>query len=64
MTGSNRKNYNRMIIAIAALLIILCLVFIAMLLEAANSQSFLVVFVLAFVFAIVVIFFTAKDMLK
>ena len=60
----NRKKYNRMIITIAVMLILLCIVFIAMLIKAATEQSFLVVFVFAFLIAIVIIFFTAKDMLK
>lgn len=64
MTKNNRKNYNRMVISIASVLILMCLIFIAMFLKAANDQSFLVVFVVAFVVAIVIIFFSAKDMLK
>lgn len=64
MTKNTKKNYNRTVITIASILILLCLIFIGMFLKAANDQSFLVVFVLAFVIAIVIIFFTAKDMLK
>lgn len=64
MPGNNRKKHNRMVITVATLLILLCLAFIAMFIHAANEQSFLVVFVVAFVIAITIIFFTAKDMLK
>lgn len=64
MPGNNRKKHNRMVITVATLLILLCLTFIAMFIHAANEQSFLVVFVVAFVIAITIIFFTAKDMLK
>ena len=53
-----------MIKLIATILIALCLVFIGMLLQAADEQAFLVVFVVAFIIAIIIIFFTAKDMLK
>lgn len=64
MKRSKVKKHNRMVITVATLLTLLCLIFIAMLIHAAANQSFLVVFVLAFVIAIVIIFFTAKDMLK
>lgn len=64
MTINRKKKYNRKIISFATLLIVMCLLFIAMLLKAATEQSFLVVFVVAFVVAIAIIFFTAKDMLK
>lgn len=64
MSGSNRKKHNQMVITIATVLIVMCLIFIAMFIHAANEQSFLVVFVVAFVIAIAIIFFTAKDMLK
>lgn len=64
MTTNKKKNYNRMVIGVAAILIVMCLAFIGMLLKAATEQSFLVVFVVAFAVAIAIIFFTAKDMLK
>lgn len=64
MIPRNKKLHNRVVITVASLLIIMCLVFISLLIHAANEQSFLVVFVLAFVAAIVIIFFMAKDMLK
>lgn len=64
MEGNKRKKYNRVVISVAVLLTLMCLAFIAMLLKAATEQSFLVVFVLAFVIAIIIIFFAAKDMLK
>lgn len=64
MASSKKKKYNRFVITVASVLTALCLIFIAMLLEAANDHSFLVVFVLAFLIAIIIIFFTAKDMLK
>ena len=64
MAKNSRKKYNRMVISIASLLVVVCLIFIGMLLNAANERSYLVVFVLAFVLAILIIFFTAKDMLK
>lgn len=64
MAGNNRKKYNRVVISGATLLTLMCLAFIVMLLEAATERSFLVVFVLAFVIAIIIIFFVAKDMLK
>lgn len=64
MISNNKKLHNRIVITVASILIIMCLVFIRLLIHAANEQSFLVVFVLAFVAAIVIIFFMAKDMLK
>ena len=63
-TKKQNRMFNRVIITIAVLLILMCLFFIGVILKAANDQSFLVVFVLAFAIAIVIIFFTAKDMLK
>ena len=63
--ATNKKNkYNRTVITIASLLILMCLTFIALLLKASSQRSFLVVFVVAFIVAIFIIFFTAKDMLK
>jgi Na+/melibiose symporter-like transporter len=50
--------------SVATLLIALCIGFIVLLVKAANQQSFLVVFVVAFIIAILIIFFTAKDSLK
>lgn len=64
MTGREKKKYNQIVITVATILIVMCLIFIAMFIHAANEQSFLVVFVVAFVIAIAIIFFTAKDMLK
>ena len=64
MTSRERKKYNQIVITVATILILMCLAFIAMFVKAANEQSFLVVFVVAFVIAIAIIFFTAKDMLK
>lgn len=64
MTGREKKKYNQIVITVATILIVMCLIFIAMFIHAANEQSFLVVFVIAFVIAIAIIFFTAKDMLK
>lgn len=64
MKKSEIKKHNRRVILGATILIAACLMFIALFIHAASSQSFLVVFVLAFVIAIVIIFFTAKDMLK
>lgn len=64
MTKRERKKYNQIVITVATILIVMCLAFIAMFVHAANEQSFLIVFVIAFVIAITIIFFTAKDMLK
>jgi uncharacterized membrane protein len=59
-----REKHNRMVKIIAGILIAICVAFIGMLLQAANEKSFLVVFVLAFIVAIAIIVFTARDMLK
>lgn len=64
MNSKQRKKHNRIVKIVAAILIAMCLLFIALILRAAETQSYLVVFVVAFIVAIVIIFFTAKDMLK
>lgn len=64
MNGRQKKNYNRTVKIIASLLILLCLVLIGIVINSASEQSFVMVFVVPLVIAIVIIFFTAKDMLK
>ncbi|MCR5736235.1 MAG: hypothetical protein K6G64_01130 [Eubacterium sp.] len=59
-----REKHNRLIKIIAGILIAICIIFIVLLLQAADQRSFLVVFVLPCIIAIAIIIFTARDMMK
>ena len=59
-----REKHNRLVKVIAGILIAICIVFIVLLLQAADQRSFLVVFVLPCIIAIAIVIFTARDMMK
>ena len=59
-----REKHNQIVKILAGLLILMCVVFIGLLVQAAEQRSFLIVFVLPFLIAIAIIVFVARDNMK
>ncbi|MCR5704724.1 MAG: hypothetical protein K6G85_08880 [Eubacterium sp.] len=59
-----REKHNQMVKILAGILILMCVVFIGLLVHAAEQRSFLVVFVLPCIIAIAIIVFVARDNMK